>query len=127
MAKLGQYFGAHTGVLKIYVGFFQIGSGTFKTFNDFQTEFTGSYVILGQPGTFTIGIRLTDDDPASSSGPCEITLSNQTDDAATYEISGQKLTFTTKLNDTPIDVYVSKGGTQVDNVSGHNVWIGPWG
>jgi hypothetical protein len=126
MATLDRYFGTHTGTLKIYIGAFQIGTGSFEAFDDFHAEFTGSYVVLGQPGTLTIGIWLNDDNPGSSSGPCEITISGKTDDAATYRVNGPKLTLTTKLNDTPVDVYGSQGGTQIDGVSGHNIWIGQW-
>lgn len=127
MAKLASYFGPHSGLLKIYVFIAQIGSGSFQTFDDFQAKFVGSYEVGGQPGTFTIAISLTDHNPASASGGCEITLNDKTDKVATYHASGQKLTITTKLNDTPIDVYVSQGGTQVDRISGHNIWIGQWG
>jgi hypothetical protein len=127
MSKLGPYFGTHTGELKIYVGIFQIGSGSFQTFSDFQAAFAGSYTVAGQPGTFAIGIKLIDHNPASSSGQCEVTLNGNTDSAAAYQVSGPKLTITTALNDTPIDLYVSQGGTQVDNISQHNIWIGQWG
>ena len=65
--------------------------------------------------------------PAGSSGSCEITLNEETDNATTYRVDGQKLTFTTRLNDTPVAVYSSEGGTQIDGISGHNVWIGQWG
>jgi hypothetical protein len=127
MSKLGPYFGTHTGALKIYVGFFQIGSGSFNSFGDFEAGFAGSYTVAGQPGTFTIGIKLTDQSPTSSSGHCEVKLNGQTDGAATYQTSGQKLTIVTHLNSTPIEVYASEGGTQVENISNHNIWIGHWG
>lgn len=51
-------------------------------------------------------------------------LNGQTDNTATYKVNGKKLTFTTSLNDTPLDIYVKQKGTQVDNISGHNIWIG---
>jgi hypothetical protein len=124
MAKLETYIGPHAGTLKIYFGIFQIGSGKFSAFSDFQTDFAGSYNALGKSGTFTIAINLTDQDPASTSGPCKVTLNGKSDNAATYQVSGQKLALTTALNDAVLDVYVSQGGTQVDNISGHNIWIG---
>jgi len=127
MATLGPYFGTHTGDLKIYIGIFQIGSGSFVSFDDFNAKFTGSYEVVGRPGTFTIAITLSDANPAGSSGSCEITLNEETDNATTYRVDGQKLTFTTRLNDTPVAVYSSQGGTQIDGISGHNVWIGQWG
>jgi hypothetical protein len=127
MAKLNPYFGGHAGTLKIYLGPFAIGSGRFDGFDDFEAKFTGSYTIVGRAGTLTIGIKLSDDSPASPSGPCEITIGGETDSAATYLVNGQKLTLTTTLNDTPVAVYVSQGGTQIDGVSGHNIWIGRWG
>jgi hypothetical protein len=127
MAKLGAYFGTHAGSLEMYVGIFQVGSGTFKTFNDAEVDFAGSYQAFGQSGTFTIRIRLTDANPAATSGPCEITLNAKSDAAAKYAVDGTKLTITTKLNQTPVAIYGSQGGTQVDGISGHNLWIGQWG
>ena len=124
MAKLDPYFGPHTGKLSIYIGPFCVGSGSFKTFEQFKAEFAGAYAVLGQSGTVLLKIRLADAGPANSSGSCEIVLNDKTDDAAQYRVNEKKLTFTTRLNDTPIDVYRSQGGTQVDGVSGHNFWIG---
>jgi hypothetical protein len=110
--------------LNIYVSIFPIGSGSFTTFSDFQAKFVGSYTVAGQPGSFAIEIKLTDHNPTSTSGHCEVMLNGNMDNAATFRVSGQKLTITTHLNSTPIDVYVGQGGTQVDNISGHNIWIG---
>jgi hypothetical protein len=67
MAKLGQYFGPHTGSRNIYLGIFQVGSGSFPKFGDFQAEFDGSYSALGHSGTFKIGLNLTDHNAASTS------------------------------------------------------------
>jgi hypothetical protein len=124
MAKLPAYFGPHTGKLQIYVAGFDIGSGSFSAFADFNAAFAGSYDFLGQSGQFTIAINLSDQNGTSASGPCQVTLNGQTDNAATYKVNGKKLTFTTSLNDTPLDIYVKQKGTQVDNISGHNIWIG---
>ena len=125
MAKLGGYFGPHSGTLNIYVGMFDIGSGTFGTFADFHANFAGSYDFMGESGKVALGIALTDQSPASASGPCTVTLNDKTDSAAKYQTNGQKLTIATTLNDAPLDVYPSQGGTQIDNISGHNLWIGP--
>jgi monoamine oxidase len=124
VAKLGQFFGPHSGTLKIYLAHFPVGSGSFNAFGDFVAEFSGSYSTIFASGNFTIAVSLTDQSPTSSSGPCRLTLNDQTDNAATYAVGGAKLTITTSLNSTPFDIYVSQGGTQVDNVSGHNIWIG---
>jgi hypothetical protein len=125
MAKLGGFFGPHDGELKIYLGDFDIGSGAFGAFSDFAAKFAGSYDALGQSGTFTINVALTDQNPTSTSGPCTITLNDKTDSAAKYQANGQKLTVTTTLNDAPFDIYPSQNGTQIDNISDHNIWIGP--
>jgi hypothetical protein len=124
MAKLQPYFGPHAGTLKIYVASFDVGSGSFSAFADFQAAFAGSYDFLGQSGNFTIAINLSDQNGTSTSGPCQLTLNGQTDNTAMYKVNGKKLTFTTSLNDTPLDIYVKQKGTQVDNISGHNIWIG---
>lgn len=124
MAKLEPYFGPHTGPMNIWLGIFQVGSGSFPAFSDFQAQFDGSYSAFGQSGTFNMALSLTDRNAASTSGPCQVTLNNQTDNAATYQVSGPKLIVTTTLNDAPLDIYASQNGTQVDNLSGHNIWIG---
>src|SRR5215471_10532379 len=123
MAKLGMYFGTHAGSLKIYVGIFQVGSGTFTVFNNSEVDFTGSYEAFGQAGTFAIRIRLSGGSPAATSGPCEVTLNASTDAVAKYQVDGTKLTIATKLNPTPVAIYGSQGGTQIDGISGHNLWI----
>lgn len=125
MAKLGGFFGPHNGQMKIYVSFFNVGSGTFGTFTDFDANFAGTYDFMGQLGKFAINVALTDQNPASGSGPCTVTLNDKTDGAARYQTNGQKLTITTKLNDAPLDIYPGEGGTQIDNISDHNIWIGP--
>jgi hypothetical protein len=125
MAGLGQYFGTHTGNLKIYVGLFQVGSGSFTSFNPTLAAFTGSYDAFGNSGTFTIAIQLLNAQNASS-GSCKVTLNDRTDTGAAYSIAGNKFSLQTDLNPTRIVIYASQGGTQFDGVSGHNLWIGQW-
>ena len=127
MAKLSTHFGPHVGSLKIYVGFFEVGSGRFPAFSDTEAEFAGSYQVFGTAGTFNIRIRLTDNNKAAKSGPCEVTLNENVDTTAKYEVNGAKLMIATTLNSTPVAIYLNQGGTQIDNVSGHNLWIGQWG
>ncbi|TMI99149.1 MAG: hypothetical protein E6G97_23620 [Alphaproteobacteria bacterium] len=124
MAQLNPYFGPHTGTLKIYVGIFRVGQGSFEDFKQFQTSFDGSYNAFGQSGTFDIKLLLSDQNAGAAHGPCAITLNGKTDSAAQYQTDNEKLTITTALNDTPIVIYRSQNGTQVDGISGHNLWIG---
>jgi len=124
MAQLDPYFGHHAGNLKIYVGIFDVGKGTFPAFAQFDATFDGSYSAFGQSGTFDIKLLLTDKDAGATKGPCTITLNGKTDSAATYDADGTTLTITTTLNDAPIQIYRSQNGTQVDAISGHNLWIG---
>jgi len=124
MAKLEPYFGPHAGPMKIYLGFFQVGSGDFSSFSDYQAQFAGTYSALGNSGTFAIAISLTDRNAANNSGPCHVTLNSQTDNAASYDASSGKLVVTTTLNAAPLEIYPSQNGTQVDNISDHNIWIG---
>ena len=124
MATLGSYFGPHTGNRKIYLGIFPVGSGSFPTFSDFQTEFDGSYAALGHSGTFKIGLHLTDRNAESTSGPCQVTLNGKTDNAGSYQVDSPKLIIKTSLNDSPLEIYKSQNGTQVDHISKHNIWIG---
>lgn len=127
MAKLSPHFGSHVGSLKIYVGFFEVGLGRFTTFSETEAEFSGSYQAFGTAGAFNIRIRLTDNDTAATSGPCEVTLNESMDATAKYEVHGAKLMIVTTLNRTPVAIYLNQGGTQIDNISGHNLWIGQWG
>lgn len=125
MVGLDQYFGTHTGNLKIYVGLFKVGSGSFTSFNSNLAAFSGSYNAFGNSGTFTIEVQLLHAQNASS-GTCKVTLNDKTDASAAYTVAGNKFSLQTNLNPTPIDIYVSQGGTQFDGVSGHNLWIGQW-
>jgi hypothetical protein len=120
---LTQFFGDHTGTLKIYVAIFPVGWGSFTSFTADQATFSGSYNAFGQSGTFTISVQSLTAQSASS-GTCKLTLNGTTDNAAKYQVNGSKLTLTTTLNSTPVDIYPSQGGTQVDGISGHNLWIG---
>lgn len=124
MTKLGSHFGSHNGTLRIYVGFFQIGSGAFAVFKDEEINFEGSYQAFGQSGAFAICIRLADSNPAAVSGQCEVRLNASIDATAKYEVHGTKLMIVTTLNRTPVAIYGNQGGTQIDGISGHNLWIG---
>jgi hypothetical protein len=124
MTTLVPFFGPHTGPMKIWVGIFEVGKGNFPTFGNYQAQFAGSYSAFGHSGTFKIGVTLTDQNTASASGPCHVTLNSKTDNAATYQVNAAKLVVTTTLNDAPLEIYPSQNGTQVDNISGHNIWIG---
>jgi len=124
MARLGQYFGPHTGRRKLYLGIFPVGSGSFPNFSDFEAEFDGSYSAFGHSGTFKIGLKLTDQNAGSTSGPCQVTLNGKTDKTASYKVAAQKLIIKTSLNDSQLQIYKSQNGTQVDHISDHNIWIG---
>lgn len=125
MAKLSPHFGSHAGPMKIWVGFFQIGSGSFSLFSDAEADFAGSYQAFGQAGDFNLRIWLTDGNPSATSGRCEVTLNGNADATAKYEVHGTTLTVATTLNPGPVSVYRNQGGTQIDGISGHNLWIGP--
>jgi hypothetical protein len=128
MTGLSVFFGSHAGVLKIYVGLFQVGSGAFTVFNDSEVDFSGSYQAFGQAGTFSIRIQLqtTNGSLAANAGTCAVTLNAKTDPGAKYQIDSSTLTIRTTLNDIPVAVHASQGGTEIDGISGHNLWIGQW-
>ena len=56
MAKLSPFCGPHDGKLRIFVKIFSVGSGRFKTFEDFRAAFGGSYKAFGKSGTFGLSI-----------------------------------------------------------------------
>ena len=122
---LSQFFGTHTGDLKIYVGPFEVGKGSFISFSNTVAKFSGSYNAFGSRGIFAIAIEFLNAQPGLS-GTCKVTMNDRVDGSSTYQVQGSKLTLKTALNDTPVNVYVNQGGTQIDGVSGHNLWIGQW-
>jgi hypothetical protein len=124
MAMLIPFFGTHGDDLKIYVARFPIGAGKFQSFSDFEITFIGSYTAFFQVHPLSLAIKLTDQDPNASSGPCIMTVNDNVDRSATYNTNNRKITFKTRLAQTSIDVYRSQGGTQVDGLDGHNAWIG---
>jgi hypothetical protein len=124
MARPSPYFGVHAGPLKIWVGFFEVGSGTFSLLNDTEADFAGAYKAFGQAGNFSLRVRLADPNPAATSDKCEVTLNGKADVGAKYEVHGAQLTVATTLNPTPVAVYCNQNGTQIDGISGHNLWIG---
>ena len=65
--------------MRIFVRAFEIGSGRFKSFSDFEAEFAGRYDFLGQSGTVNLKIKLADQNPDNRSGACEITLNDKSD------------------------------------------------
>jgi N-acetylmuramoyl-L-alanine amidase len=124
VATLDPFFGTHDGDLKVYVSGFPIGEGTFQSFTHFKANFLGSYRTFFQVNPLHLVINLTDQKADAASGPCEIGVNNDVDSTATYHASAEKITFQTKLAPSPIDVYRSQGGTQIDGINGHNAWIG---
>jgi hypothetical protein len=127
MATLGPFAGPHQGNLRIWAQILlaYVGNGRFTYFEDYRAEFQGSYQVFSQSGNITIGVELSDRNPTAASGQCVVSLNGKTDNAASYQANGNKLTITTALNNTGIDMYSYENGTQFDNVSGHNFWIGP--
>ena len=90
--------------------FSQWVSGSFPNFSDFEAEFDGSYSAFGHSGTFKIGLKLTDQNAGSTSGPCQVTLNGKTDKTASYKVAAQKLTIKTSLvntTDAPVHTTVS--------------------
>jgi hypothetical protein len=124
LAILGPFFGSQSGNLTIYVAHFPIGTGTFQAIDRFQARFSGSYKTFFQTHPLNLMIKLSDQDASSASGPCQITFNDKVDTSATYKTSRGKITFSTSLAQSPIDVYRSQGGTQIDGLDGHDAWIG---
>ncbi len=124
MATLDPYFGKHAGQLQIYVSKFPIGNGSFGAFANFQATFTGSYTLFFQQHQLQLAIALTDKDVKAVNGPCELTMNGQVDKKETYQTNNGKMTIRTALAQTPIVVYQSQAGTQLDGLDGHNAWIG---
>jgi len=71
-----------------------------------------------------LSIKLSDQAINAGSGSCQIIVDDKVDNSARYQTEDKKITFSTSLAQSRIDVYRSQGGTQIDGLDGHNAWIG---
>jgi hypothetical protein len=96
VATIGSVFGGlKLGPHELQVsllGWHKAGSCTITVNGDFEFAASGYYNVMGQSGKFDIGLKLTDETPEATTGPCSITNGGQTL-AGTYTKTESALSF----------------------------------
>jgi len=88
--KLGQH-----DLQMSVLGWRNVGSCTITVNSDFEFAASGSYAMMGHNGTFDVNLKLTDEAPAATTGPCSVTNGGQTL-AGTYTKTASALSFSAK-------------------------------
>ena len=68
------------------------GQGAVSVLSDHEVGVEGKISILGYSGDLNIHLKLTDEDPAVSSGPCQLQINTLIDENAKYEAASGMLT-----------------------------------
>ncbi|HET9623570.1 MAG TPA: hypothetical protein VFP84_19495 [Kofleriaceae bacterium] len=136
MAALPPFFapGTKTGSqetieVKVVFVWDSVGSGTVSAFSNFQVGFEGQISSVFYKGAFNLSLALSDQNPASTSGPAAITINGQSDNNARYQTNGNQLTVNATLGgkSETITFHAGDGGTYV-NLGGaisQSVWLKP--
>lgn len=93
-----------------------VGSGTVAELADDVVAVAGQISILGYSGRMNIYLRLTDNNPAATSGSCILRLNTVEDPRATYKVNGRALTVSAILrgHKQQISITPCDGGTQTE-------------
>ena len=93
-----------------------VGSGEVTQFSDHEVTIAGQISILGYSGNMNIYLRLLDDDPAATSGPCVLRLNKHEDPQAVYRENKGVLTVQATLGQykQAISITPCDGGTQTE-------------
>jgi hypothetical protein len=68
------------------------GQGAVSALSDHEVSVEGKISIMGYSGDLIIQLNLTDQDPAASSGPCQLQINTLIDENAKYETANGMLT-----------------------------------
>ncbi len=93
-----------------------VGNGKVAAFSDYEVSIAGQISILGYSGNMNIYLRLLDEDPAATSGPCVLRLNAHEDPQATYHVNKNVLTVQATLGQykQAISITPCDGGTQTE-------------
>lgn len=93
-----------------------VGSGEVTQFSDHEVTIAGQISILGYSGKMNIYLKLLDDDPAATSGPCILRLNAHEDAQAVYKVNNNALTVQAILGKYKQAITISScdGGTQTE-------------
>jgi hypothetical protein len=136
MATLTPFFasGTKTGSretieVKVLFVWDSVGNGSVSAFSQFQIGFEGQISSVFYKGAFNLSLALSDQNPASTSGPAAVTINGQSDDNAKYQVNGNQLTVNATLGgkSETMTFYAGDGGTYVSlgGVVSQNLWLKP--
>lgn len=93
-----------------------VGSGVVDSFLEDEVSVAGKISILGYSGDMNIYLKLTDNDPAATSGSCILRLNSYEDVNATYKVNGSGLMVMATLggNKQNITISPSDGRSQTE-------------
>lgn len=93
-----------------------VGSGEVTQFTDHEVTIAGQISILGYSGNMNIYLKLLDEDPAATSGPCILRLNAHEDSQAVYKVNKNTLTVQAILGKYKQAITISPcdGGTQTE-------------
>jgi hypothetical protein len=105
MATLLPYIGVgtqtgskHTIWAKIYVPFFlNVGSGSFTAFSDYSLSFAGRIDTAVFKGDLDLSISVTEHNPNSPNGPCDIVINGITSNSSNYSVTRNQLIVTAEF------------------------------
>ncbi|HRQ41361.1 MAG TPA: hypothetical protein PLD25_25865 [Chloroflexota bacterium] len=93
-----------------------VGSGEVTQFSDYEVTIAGQISILGYSGNMNIYLRLLDEDPAATTGPCILRLNKHEDNEAVYRVNKSAITVQATLGSykQAIGIAPCNGGTQTE-------------
>ena len=93
-----------------------MGDGVVSACSDFEIGVEGKINIVLYSGPLNIHLKLTDENPSATSGPCVLQLNSHTDANATYEAKGSVLTVSAQLGGQKQNISITPcdGGTQTE-------------
>lgn len=97
------------------LGWRSVGSCTITVNGEYEFAASGSYNVMGRSGSFNIGLKLTDEDAAATSGPCSLTNGGQTI-LGTYTTSGSTITLSNNNRTEKVSI---DSGNVILEVSGY--------
>lgn len=69
-----------------------VGQGSVQSFSNYEVNVTGRIKFLGYDGDLNIHLKLLDEAPPASRGPCCLQLNAYMDETAQYAATGELLT-----------------------------------
>jgi hypothetical protein len=118
MATLSPYVGVGTQTgsketiwAKIFLSFLNVGSGSFMAFSDYSLSFAGRIDTSFFKGDLNLFLTLTEQNPNSLNGSCQIVINGITSSSSSYSVTGGQLIVSSEFpNDTSQKITIQQGG-----------------